>query len=217
MREDIIQALQSEVKTRCESPDNFFGEGIYYHIEAVVRNSVFLAEKYGGDIEIVTIAAWLHDIASITDYKYYEEHHIYGAQLAEEVLADFNYPAERTELVKQCIRNHRGSIISDKHTVEEICIADGDAISHFDSIPSLFYLAYVKRGYTIQEGIDFVANKCRRSYQKLSDESRELYREKFDSALRIIYGSSKFSCDCAGQKDSAYSNEGVKAVGQSVD
>ena len=188
MREDIIRSLKSEVKARCESPNNFFGEGIYYHVEAVVKNSVFLAEKYGGDIEIVTIAAWLHDIASITDYKYYEEHHIYGAQMAGEILTDFNYPPDRIELIKQCIRNHRGSVISDKLTVEEICIADGDAISHFDSIPSLFYLAYVKRGFTIQEGIDFVANKCRRSYQKLSEESRELYREKFDSVLSTIYG-----------------------------
>lgn len=188
MREDIIQALKSEMKKRCESPNNFFGEGIYYHIEAVVKNSVFLAETYGGDIEIVTIAAWLHDIASIIDYKYYEEHHIYGAQMAGEILADFHYPAERTELVKQCIKNHRGSVISERHTVEEVCVADGDAISHFDSIPSLFYLAYVKRGYTIQEGISFVADKCKRSYQKLSEESRKLYGEKFDSVMNTIYG-----------------------------
>lgn len=188
MREDFIEALRLEVKNRCESPDNFFGEGIYCHIQAVVKNSTFLAEKYGGDREVVTIAAWLHDIASITNYKYYEEHHIYGAQMAGEILAGFHYPAKKMELVKQCIRNHRGSIISDRHTVEEICVADGDAISHFDSIPSLFYLAYVKRGYTIQEGIDFVADKCKRSYQKLSEESRELYREKFDSVMNTIYG-----------------------------
>lgn len=188
MREDVIWALEQEVKRRCDSPDNFFGEGIYFHIQAVVKNSVFLAEKYGGDREVVSIAAWLHDIASITDYKYYEEHHIYGAQMAGELLAELRYPADKTELVQKCIRNHRGSVLCDKQSVEEICVADGDAISHFDSIPSLFYLAYVKRGYTIQEGIDFVADKCKRSFQKLSEESKALYQEKYVSVLQVIYG-----------------------------
>lgn len=188
MREDVIWELELEVKRRCESPDNFFGEGIYYHIQAVVKNSVFLAEKYGGDREVVAIAAWLHDIASITDYKYYGEHHIYGAEMAGKILGDMHYPINKIELVQKCIRNHRGSVVCEKQTTEEICVADGDAISHFDSIPSLFYLAYVKHGYTIQEGIDFVANKCKRSFQKLSEESKVLYREKYVSGLNIIYG-----------------------------
>ena len=60
MREDIIRFIQNEVKQRCESESNFFGIGCYYHICAVVENAVFLAEKYGGDVEAVTIAAWLH-------------------------------------------------------------------------------------------------------------------------------------------------------------
>ncbi len=50
--------------------------GCYYHIEAVVKNPELLAQKYGADKEIVLIAAWLHDIASITDYYLYENHHI---------------------------------------------------------------------------------------------------------------------------------------------
>lgn len=81
MREDIIDSLKKEVKRRCESENNFFGIGGYYHIKAVVKNAVILAEKYNVDIEIVTISAWLHDIASITDYKFYKDHHIHGARI----------------------------------------------------------------------------------------------------------------------------------------
>lgn len=184
MRNDIIEYLQGEVKRRCESESNFFGMGCYYHIRAVVENAFFLAEKYGADVEAVTIAAWLHDIASITDYSLYDEHHIHGARMAEEMLDGFGY--DKTGLVKRCILNHRGSKPSEKRTVEEICVADADAISHFDSVPSLFYLAYVKRKLDIAEGVEFVRGKLERSFNKLSERSKAVYSEKYDAVKKFI-------------------------------
>ena len=76
MRTDILDELQQIVYSRCTKPTNKFGIGCYYHIEAVVKNSEELAEKYGADKEIVMIAAWLHDIASITDYAIH--HRLYS-------------------------------------------------------------------------------------------------------------------------------------------
>lgn len=188
MKEDILKILEQDVKEKCSSPNNFFGPDIYYHIKAVVKNSILLAEQYGGDVEIVSIAAWLHDYASITDYKFYEDHHIHGAAMAEEILQNMGYPAEKTALVKKCILNHRGSVAGRKITIEEICVADADSISHFDSVPSLLYLAFVRRGYSVAEGIDFVSNKLKRSFNKLSDESKDFYREKFNTVLSLLCG-----------------------------
>lgn len=186
MRNDIINYLEKEIKLRCESENNFFGEGIFYHIKAVVENAAYLADKYGADKEIAVIAAWLHDIASITDYSLYEEHHIHGAEMAEEILNGFDYDKDKIQLVKKCILNHRGSKPAEKQSAEEVCIADADAISHFDSVPSLFYLAYVKRGLGIREGIDFVKNKLERSYKKLSHSGKEIFAEKYKAAMSII-------------------------------
>mgnify|MGYP000426415147 FL=1 len=84
--------------------------GCYYHIESVAKNAEILAKKYGADIEIVIIAAWLHDIASVTDYNLYAEHHIYGTQIAEEILKRFDYEEDRIQKVQKCILNHRGSV-----------------------------------------------------------------------------------------------------------
>lgn len=186
MRTDIIEYLEKEVRARCESESNFFGMGCYYHIRAVVENAVFLAERYGGDIETVTIAAWLHDIASVTDYSLYEEHHIHGAEMAGEILKGFDYDGDKIQLVKKCILNHRGSVPAEKRSIEEMCVADADAISHFDSVPSLFYLAYVKRELDIEDGIRFVRDKLERSYKKLSDKSREIYSDKYSEVMGII-------------------------------
>lgn len=119
--------------------------GCFYHIKAVVDNAVMLAKEFGADEEIAIIAAWLHDVASITDYNLYEEHHIHGAEMAEEILEKFDYDKEKIAQVQLCVLNHRGSISGERLSVEELCVADADAISHFDNLPSLLYLAYVKR------------------------------------------------------------------------
>lgn len=186
MRTDILEYLQKEVCSRCEKPTNKFGMGCYYHIEAVVKNGELLAEKYGADKEIVMIAAWLHDIASITDYALYEDHHIHGAVMAREILSKLSYDEEKIEIVQKCIRNHRGSVCLDKSSVEELCVADADAISHFDSVPSLLYLAYVERQMSIEEGKEFVKGKLERSFRKLSETSIKYYKEKYHNVMDVL-------------------------------
>lgn len=186
MRRDILDYLQQEVYSRCQQPANKFGMGCYYHIEAVVKNGVLLAEKYGADTEVVMIAAWLHDIASVTDYALYENHHIHGAEIAYELLLKLSYDEAKILLVQQCIRKHRGSVTMKKSSVEELCVADADAISHFDSVPGLLYLAYVERQMSIEEGTAFVKGKLERSYQKLSPESKDFYKEKYRQVMEVL-------------------------------
>ncbi len=186
MRTDIINYLEKEIYKRANEPSNKFGIGCYYHIEAVVKNAQILAQKFGADEEIVIISAWLHDIASITDYSLYEMHHIHGANIAENILKQFNYEEEKINKVKECILNHRGSVNNTKLTIEEKCVADADAISHFDSIPSLLYLAYVNKHMNIEEGRNFVVEKLKRSYNKLSDASKEFYKDKYDNVMSLL-------------------------------
>ena len=186
MRTDILEYLQNEIYSRCKKPSNEFGMGCYYHIESVVKNGELLAQKYGADQEIVMIAAWLHDIASITDYDLYEDHHIYGAEMAYDILTKLSYDKSKISLVQACIRNHRGSICADKNSIEELCVADADAISHFDSVPSLLYLAYAERKMSYENGKQFVKDKLDRSYSKLSEQSKKYYQNKYQQVMEIL-------------------------------
>lgn len=186
MGKEIINNIKEEIRKRCESPNNFFGSSSYNHIESVAKNAVELANIYNADAEVCEIAGWLHDIAAITDYSLYEKHHIHGANIAEEILKSYNYPKGKIELVKLCILNHRGSIIKEKTNKEEKCVSD--AISHYNNLPELFYLAFVKRNLNPKEGIGFVKNKLDRSYNKMSKESKEYYKEKRDSIILILNG-----------------------------
>ncbi len=99
MREDILRDLQREIYDRCQKESNRFGIGCYYHIAAVVKNAEILADKYGADKEVVMIAAWLHDIASITDYSLYELHHVHGAEMAFDILKKYDYDSKKISLV----------------------------------------------------------------------------------------------------------------------
>lgn len=182
----MIEGIKEDIKRRCESKNNFFGNGSYDHIESVAKNAVELAKLYKADVEICEIAGWLHDIASITDYQLYEKHHIIGATMAQEILESYQYPQEKIELVKLCILNHRGSVLNEKTTKEEICVADADAISHYDTLPSLFYLAFVQRKLSIEEGTNFVKNKLERSYNKMSEESKRYFKDKRNSINEVL-------------------------------
>lgn len=186
MEKEIINKIKAEIRKRCDGPDNFFGLGSYEHIESVAKHAVELAKYYNADVEVCEIAGWLHDIASITDYSLYKEHHIHGANIAEEILNSYNYPKDKIESVKLCILNHRGSIEKDKTTREQKCIADADAISHYDNLPALFHLAFVQRKLNIDDGIKFVKNKLDRSYNKMSNESRDYYKNKRELILSIL-------------------------------
>lgn len=186
MRTDLFTQLQNEIYARCQKPTNQFGMGCYYHIEAVVKNAEILARKYGADEEIVMIAAWLHEIASVTDYSFYENHHLYGAQMAYDILTGLHYDNARIPPVQKCILNHRGSICNEKSSIEEICVADADAISHFDNVPSLLYLAYGERKMSMEEGIQFVRGKLDRSFNKLSPESKAFYQDKYNQVMKVL-------------------------------
>lgn len=99
----------------------FFGMGCFYHIRAVPDNAAMFAKQFGADEEVVVIAAWLHDVVSVTDYNLYEEHHIHGGKMAKE-LETFDYDKEKINQVQLCVLNHRGIISGETIVVRrDVC------------------------------------------------------------------------------------------------
>lgn len=183
----LEKIIYTEVKQRCMSLSNAYGIGAWdHHIKIVYELAKKYASEYGADLEIVSLAALLHDIASVTDVGFTEEHHIIGANIAEGLLLEQNYPIEKIELVKKCILNHRGSVLMDKTTPEEICIADSDAMAHFYSIPSLLSMVYREKGLSIDEGSKFVLDKLDRSYNKMSEKGKTLVKKRYENAKDIL-------------------------------
>lgn len=184
---EMIQAIADLVEDACRSSSNIFGYGIWsHHIVYVVKYAKLLAEKLSADMEIVEIAALLHDYAGIKDSSMEEEHHIYGAIEAERILLQFGYPGERLEKVKECILSHRGSVPSERTTPEAECIASADAMSHVLQVHSLLYLAYARQGMDIDEGKQWVLDKIERSMKKLCPEAREMVKEYYSKVKAVL-------------------------------
>lgn len=183
----IINEVYNEVKNRCMMPSNAYGIGAWdHHIELVYKIATENAYEYGANYNIVALAALLHDVASVTNKDFTEEHHIIGARIAEEILEKYELTEEELDLIKRCILNHRGSRLVDKTTPEEVCVADSDAMAHFYSVPSLLRMVYVEKGLSIDDGAEFVANKLERSFVKLSDKGKELIKPHYEAAKILL-------------------------------
>lgn len=184
---NIINIVAKEVEGACRSKNNVFGYGVWsHHIISVVEYAKIMAIDLGADVEVVQLAALLHDYAGIKDYSMYKEHHIHGCDEAEKILSFYGYPAEKIDLIKECIFCHRGSIDLNKNSLEAICLADADAIAHIENVPSLLYLAYHNKNLSIEEGSKWVADKIDRSYNKLSEYGREIIEQQYYSTRKFL-------------------------------
>ncbi|ADY13858.1 metal-dependent phosphohydrolase HD sub domain protein [Sphaerochaeta globosa str. Buddy] len=177
---DLERTLADLVKKACLSEKNAYGYGIWEnHIAPMVTIANELAQLHSADAEVVRIATLLHDLSSIEDYSKAKEHHIHGAQRARGLLREAGYPVKKTELVAQCILHHRASVLMQKLTAEEQCLADADAVAHMGDLPSLFFVAYDKQGMTFEEGQRWVKQKLERDWQKMSEIAKHRYAEQY--------------------------------------
>lgn len=185
---DIVENIRNELLVRCREHKKVVGYDFWNeHIKYVVKNALELAEKFGADKEIVELGALLHDIAQPSEIGPREEHHIYGAKIAVELLNKYNYPEDRIKRVEACVLNHRGMENLPRNTLEEECIADADVIAHFDCIPALFNLAFKEIGLSIPEGTEFVKKKLIRDYNKLSERTRVLLKDRYENIMNVLF------------------------------
>ena len=179
---DLIQR-QAEIFDKTQNCE--IGQTWKFHLYPVIKNALWLAEKYGADKDIVEVSALFHDYADLLDMNNRDSHHILGAELAEKILQQDNFDQTFIDKVKLCILNHRASVIRDKYSIEEICVADADAMSHLDSFVELIcWRAYL--GEDIMRCNNFVKEKIKKSYAKMSDETKELMKSKFDCIMNVL-------------------------------
>lgn len=185
---EIIENIKKEVIKRCKEYNQKYHYDFWNdHIKYVVKNAVDLAKEYKADIEIVELGALLHDIAMPSEFGDREEHNIYGMKIADELLTKFNYPEDRKERVKECVLRHRGSKDLPRNRMEEQCVADADVMAHFDCIPSLFYLVYHEMNLSIEEGEEYLKKKLERDYNKLSDSTRKIMKDRYENIRKVLF------------------------------
>ena len=187
---NTIQKIKNFVEEECKKPSSKYGyEPFNNHFIPAIKYAEELINTFSEenpDREVILIAVWLHDIGSIIYGR--KDHHITGAKIAEEKLKEFEFPAEKIELVKECILNHRGSQQNKRKTIEEKIIAEADTLSNFDNLPGIFKAAYIYEDKTQDEARKSVREKLERKYKQLHfAESRDLIKPKIE-AVRLLLG-----------------------------
>ena len=184
--------IVNEIKKYVIDKSNSYKEKNKYdfwteHINYVDDNAIMLAKEYNADLEIVELAALLHDISLINEIGPREEHHTYSSQVAKEILGQYGYPKEKTGKVLNCILNHRDRNKYPRTSMEEDCVGDADIISHFDNIPMIFSKAYLILKLSHSAGAKYVRDSLNNDYEGLSPKTKEIYKDKFENIIKILF------------------------------
>jgi uncharacterized protein len=156
------------------------------HINSVVRNSEFLANKLGVDVEVCILAAYLHDISKIEGNR--KMHHVTGAIRARDILRSFNYDEDKIKIIEGAILAHS----SDKNyvpvSIEQKILACADSLAFFDDF-LLFVYGLKSKGLSNLEIKDIVTEKLVVAWGKVSliEEAISMAKPKFE-AINLLLG-----------------------------
>jgi len=134
----------------------------------------------------VSIAALLHDIASLKNKKYVKEHHVHGLKIARQILEKLNYPENRIKQVLHCIYAHRGSKKIPRKTLEAKIVACADAMSHIVHFPSILRLALIPYQMPLNKAVPWSLAKIKRSWNKIDlPEGKKMIKPQYEAVLLI--------------------------------
>ena len=102
------------------------------HAERVLFWCERLGEALGADLEVLRLAALLHDVAVPTAGR--ERHFEEGARMAEELLSELGLPREKVEAVASAIRAHSTFGGPEPETLEEKVLFDADRLDFIGAI-----------------------------------------------------------------------------------
>ncbi len=99
------------------------------HVNRVVRLARFIAEKEGANVDIVTKAAELHDIA-----RDKPNHAVESAKIAREILEKEGYGRDFIEAVAHAIEAHSFSSGVEPKTLEAKVLSDADKLDAIGAV-----------------------------------------------------------------------------------
>jgi uncharacterized protein len=133
MAGDVFTQIQERAAAYFE---NSRGSHDWSHTERVYRLCVRIGEKEGADLEILRIAALLHDIGreEQDSSKGQVCHAKVGAKLARSILAEVELEPDKLERVIHCIRTHRFRGKHHPETIEAKVLFDADKLDSLGAV-----------------------------------------------------------------------------------
>jgi uncharacterized protein len=106
------------------------------HVERVYNLAIKIAKKEGANINIVKIAAYLHDIGRKEEMEKGGKicHAEKGVKLAEKILLPYCLDKDTIENIKHCILSHRSRNNHKPQTIEAKVLFDADKLDSIGAV-----------------------------------------------------------------------------------
>jgi len=132
--QSTIKKIKAIIKKTLDNESTGHG---YWHSYRVAKSALSIGKQEKGNLQILELAAWLHDIAVPQGRK---NHHLNGVKQGSKILKDLNVPPNIIIPVKNCILKHRYSRKYPLNTIEEKILQDADNLDALGAIiiPRIF-------------------------------------------------------------------------------
>lgn len=131
----IIQYVKEQTSTN-NRPVNYPFRDRFEHTMRVYRWAIKLQAKMGGDIEIISLAALLHDIG--WDEKQEVSHADISAQMAADFLVEMDYDPKKIGRICEIIRRHEDQDTKDELSLECQIVMDADLLDELGAVGVLW-------------------------------------------------------------------------------
>lgn len=153
------------------------------HVTRVVRIAKFIAEKEGGNIEIILKSAELHDIARCA-----KDHAFESAKAAEKLLQNQGFDEDFIYAVKHAIEAHSFSSGVEPRTLEAKILSDADKLDAIGAIGvARAFMFSGKSGRSIEETLAHFEEKLLKLRDHLYTRTAKRIAEKRHEVLQRFY------------------------------
>ncbi len=171
MPKDLYKSIQKKAAAYFE---NSRGSHDWSHTERVYQLCVRIGEREGADLEILRIAALLHDIGRHEQDRTKGQvcHAKVGARLAQSILEEVGLEPDKVERVIHCIRTHRFRGKHHPETIEARVLFDADKLDSLGAVG-------IGRAFLFAGEVGATVHNCGIDLSKTTSYSKEdtAYRE----------------------------------------
>jgi uncharacterized protein len=136
---EIVSQIKSIIKKQFENESTGHD---WFHIERVYNMAAFLQKTEGGDLEIIELAALLHDVS---DHKFNGGSATLGGNIAFEMLINLKYSPVKAEKVREIINkvSFKGANVEHlTNSIEAKIVQDADRLDAIGAIGIARAFAY---------------------------------------------------------------------------
>jgi putative nucleotidyltransferase with HDIG domain len=183
----LCRETREFVQEACQRRENIFGPAFFdQHLAVVAECAASLAAPMGAEIEVVDLAAYLHDLSAVCDFATMLDHARVSADLATRILLGKGFPQSIVGSVARSIASHSEPIPIGSASPEEVCISNADAVARILRPAYWMYFVFEIRKYDFEAGRQWLRALIERQWRKLIEPARELVGERYAATLKLL-------------------------------